>query len=423
MIHKRQKSKLFLGVIFILAALLWAQNYENLKKKIEAAGKLKFKQNTPIRYMDKIQFKNYITSTFDSDYPVELFEKDSVFIRLMGFEDKNVDVRKTRKKLILNSVGGVYNEKKKEIAALNEYRETDLIHSMILVHELRHSLQDQYFGLTTLLGQNSVFDDRNIAVLAAIEGDASFMMVKCGDLDAEMLTTNPNSEALMSFSPIAKLSLMSDYPPIIKNQLIMPYVEGLRFVNEVYKKKKWGGVNKILAAPPDSTEQILHPEKYMKREKPVNVMISYKPGSAGDAESEDEMFEIYHTGVIGEYYANVLIKSKDVFNETDYALGWGGDTFCIYKNAKTAAYFLVWKSLWDNETYCSNFYSDFKRFLEKKFSVNFKEGDANGNLFIAGRSPKSEDYFFLTKKEKKMFYARTDNRKRMNTFIYGGNYD
>ena len=391
---------------------------EILKKKVVNVGKLPFKQDVPVRYLDKNRLKNYIAALWDAEYPPALSEKESEWLRLMGFveaaaEKKEIDVRKTRKRLIVENAGGLYNEKSKELLALARYREVDYINAMILVHELRHAIQDQNFNLSALLDSRppSDFDDRRLAILAALEGDATFLMVQCSGLDAGILTSTPSADALMSFLPIARPSLLYREPAVIKHQLTMPYIHGLRFVSAVFNKKKWKGVNRIFLLPPTSSEQILHPEKYLKRENPVEVVIRYKP----------EGYRPVHSGVIGEYYLNILLESKGEEFPRDYALGWGGDTFQLYKNA--ASYFLAWESLWDKDIYCSHFYTDFKRFIEGHFNVEFKKGKVKGIDFIAGRAGAQDDYFFLVKTGIKIFYARSDNRDSMNALIYGGNYD
>jgi hypothetical protein len=391
---------------------------EILKKKVADVGKLAFKQDVPVRYLDLNQLKNYIATQWDAEYPTSLAENESEWLRLMGFMDrdaekKKIDVRSIRKRLLVENAGGLYNEKTKELLTLTRYREVDFINSMVLVHELRHALQDQYFNLTALLASRprSDFDDRRLAILAALEGDATFLMVQCSGLDAGVLTSTPRADALMSFLPIARPSLLYREPAVIKHQLMMPYIDGLRFVSAIFNKKKWKGVNRILLLPPASSEQILHPEKYLKRENPQEVIIQYEP----------EGYQPVHSGVIGEYYLNTLLEPKGEEFPRDYALGWGGDTFRIYKNA--ASYFLVWESLWDKDIYCSNFFADFKRFIERHFNVEFKKGNVKGIDFIAGRAGAGEDYFFLMKTGVKMFYTRSDNRDQMNAFIYGGNYD
>jgi hypothetical protein len=397
------------------------KDIESLKKMIAVLGKLPFKQDIPIRYMSKTRLQENIAARFDADYPEKLSEKEGEFIRLMGFVDRKVDVRRLRKRILLNNAGVWYNSKTKELLALYEYQDIDFIHAMVLAHGLRHSIQDQYFDLSALAGGHSDFDDRKLGVLAAIKGDATFLMLQSSDMNADILLSSPEGKSLFSYAPIIKPSLLYRQPLVLKYQLLMPYVEGLRFVNAVFKKKKWKGVNEILRDPPESTEQILHPDKYFKREKPVKVTISYKP----------EGYELFHSGVIGEYYLKVLLKPQNSLFLADYANGWGGDTFHIYKKPKNEqdssnSYFLVWESVWDRDkkvNYCSRFHTDFKRFIEKRFHVNFKKGKVKGVNFIAGQSQSGEGYFFLTRLGYKIFYARSNNRKQMNTFIYGGHYD
>ncbi len=397
------------------------EDIESLKKHITVVGQLPFKEDIPVRYLGKTSLQKYIARRFDKDYPEELSRKEAEFIRLMGFVDREVNVRRLRKRILINNAGVWYNQESKELLALHEYQDFDFVHGMVLAHQLRRALLDQHFDLTALAGGRSDFDDRKLAVLTAIKGDATFIMVLFSDMNADILLSSPDGDALFSYAPIIKPTLLYRKPLVFKYQLLMPYLEGLRFVNAVFKKKKWKGVNEILNDPPESTEQILHPDKYFNKEKPVSVTISYNP----------EGYKLFHSGVIGEYYLNVLLKpEKSLFLE-DYANGWGGDTFHIYKKPGTkdetsGSYFLAWKSVWDRDkkvNYCSHFHTDFKRFIERRFHVNFKKGKVKGINFIAGLSQSGEGYFFLARLGYTVFYARSNNRKQMNTFIYGGHYD
>ncbi len=401
--------------VFAFAQASQKSGVDDLKEKVAALGKLDFKRDVSIHYVDKTRLKKYISAWFEKEYPEHLSGKENEWIRLMGFaeNDAEIDARNTRKRIFLDNTGGLYNEDTDELLVLDQYRELNYLNSMVLVHELRHALQDQNFNLAGILGACSFsdFDDRRLAVLAALEGDATFLMVQYSGMDADILASSPTSDALMSFLPAANPSWLHREPGIIKNQLLMPYIHGLRFVTAVFKKKKWNGVNRILHLTPASTEQILHPEKYFNREAPVEVLIRYQP----------QGYSLFHSGVIGEYYLNVLLESREDYTDKDYALGWGGDTFHIYKNA--GSYFLLWESVWDKDIYGSNFFSDFERFIGKRFEVDLKKGNVRGIGFIAGKSEAREDYFFLVKMKDKIFYARSDNRDQMNALIYGGNYD
>jgi hypothetical protein len=385
---------------------------DELKKQVVATGILPFKADLPVKYLSRRQLKRYIESMVNREYSTEQAQKESRFLHLMGFTEHPLDLKRLRTEILTENAGGLYNEKTGELLVLEAFMDMNMINALIVVHELRHAIQDQQVGLARLLGTFSDFDDRRLAVLAALEGDASFVMARFSrefsaiPLDPELLTSY-NSDALMSFSPLAATGLLHRSPDIIKFQLMMPYIEGLKFTAAVFDRKKWKGVNRVLTAPPLSSEQVLHPEKYFKNERPIQVTILYKP----------EGYQLYHAGVLGEYYLNILLKQDDQY--VDVAAGWGGDGFALYRDGDD--YFLLWESSWDEEKYGSQFFFVFKKFLEHQFKVSFREGEVKGFAFLAGRS--RFGYFFLWRRGNEIFYARCSDRIQMNKFISGGLYD
>ena len=137
---------------FICAAILCAQaTVAELKKSVVEIGRLDFTSDVPVRYLDRAQLKSYIERLFDSDYPDDLAAKESEFFYLMGFTPEKISLKPLRKKIILENVGGMYNEKTKELLAVEEFRNLDMINTPALVHELRHAIQDQHFHLAEKL--------------------------------------------------------------------------------------------------------------------------------------------------------------------------------------------------------------------------------------------------------------------------------
>ncbi len=382
---------------------------QELKRRVEALGKLNYKTDIPVKYLGKNLLRKYIGARVEKEYPAEWAEKEEMFIRLMGFSDQSINIKNLHKKILTANACAQYNEKTKELIALKQYQAIDMMNAMIMVHELRHAALDAHFDLPALLGKYSDYDDRGLAILSAIEGDAAFTALLFNGFNPELMTSTYNSDPLLSFSPLGNSTQLYKTADIVKHRFTMPYIDGLRFVIAVFTKKKWKGLNNILASPPDSSEQILHPGKYIKREKPVPMTVQYRP----------EGYELYHSGVIGEYYLNVLLMPKPANKYMDFAYGWGGDTFNIYRNS--SSHFLAWKSAWDEEKFCTTFYFVFKQYIEKTFQVNFKEGNIKGSIFIAGQS--GDNYYFLRKARNEMIYVRTNDRSQMNKFIYGGNYD
>ena len=407
---------IFLFIFFLTSLCLPAQqdSIDALKLAVAKTGKLKFKSDVPVKYFDKKALKNYITDLFQKEYPDALLEKEQLYLELMGFiHKKKINLKEERKQIFIENVGGLYNEKTGELYAIEEYRNIDYINALIVIHELRHAVQDQHFDLEKLLASRpaSDFDDRRLSLLAAIEGDATFVMARFGEFEASTLTSTHGADALLSFSPTGIKSRLANTPGILKHQLIMPYIQGLNFVDYVHKRRRWHGVNKLLKNPPLSSEQVLHPAKYYKKELPVNVKIAYRP----------EGYSLYFSGVIGEYYLNVLLMPLNGYR--DYALGWGGDRFEIYKNP-SASYFLLWESFWDKEAFCTGFYQAFKTFVEKTFQVNFRESGKNSYDFIAGKTAvATPTYFFISKEKNRIFYVTSNDRNQVNKFINGGYYD
>ena len=380
---------------------------DKLKKSIVEIGRLEFKRDVPVRYLDRAQMKKYIDDLFESDYPDELAGKEQEVIYLMGFTDKMIDLKPLRKKIILENVGGMYNEKTKELLAVEEFRELGMINASALAHELRHAIQDQHFQLAAVLGDLSDFDDRKLAALAAVEGDATLVMIRQLGFDPELIGAAFNPENVLSFSALAGASLLAAAPDIVKYQLLMPYLDGMKFSQAVFKAGKWKGLNRVLSHKPLSSEQILHPQKYLAGEKPQAVFTGFRPSRG----------ELAHSGVIGEYYLNVLLKNGPEI--TDTAAGWGGDLFSLYRHGDSRL--LLWESHWDAGSDCARFYADFQKFLENKFHFVFQDGQNSGRSFRAGNS--AAGYFFLHRDNARLFFARSDDRLQINELISGGLYD
>ena len=403
------RKPLLLLVVFLCLAFgrVYSAELEELKRSVVEIGRLKFTQDVPVRYLDRTQLKTYIERLFEEDYPEELAAKEEELIYWMGFTREKIALKPLRRKIILENVGGMYNEKTKELLAVEEFRHVDMLNAPALAHELRHAVQDQHFHLAALLGDLSDFDDRKLAALAAVEGDATLVMVQQMGFDPDLVNSAFSPENLLSFSAMAGATTLAAAPDIIKYQLLMPYLEGMKFSQEIVKERKWKGLNQVLGTKPLSSEQILHPQKYIANEKPQAVFTRFRPARG----------ELFHQGVLGEYYLNVLLKQGT--EVADVAAGWGGDLFTLYRDGTSRL--LLWESQWDTAADGSRFHADFRRFLEREFHVNFQDGSEQDRPFIAGSS--TAGYFFLRRDGARLFYARSNDRERINELISGGNYD
>lgn len=405
------KIRCFLTALVVFFCLaVWADSsaeLDKLKKSVAAIGHLGFERDVPVRYLDRAQLKGYIERLFESDYPDALAAKEEEALYWLGFTPEKIALKPLRRKIILENIGGMYNEKTRELLAVEEFRNIDMINAPALAHELRHAVQDQHFHLASLLGDLSDYDDRKLAALAAVEGDATLVMIRQLGFDPELIGEAFSPENVLSFSSMTGGAALGSAPDIVKYQLLMPYLDGMKFSQAVLKARSWKGLNQVLVRKPLSSEQILHPQKYLAAEKPLAVSTVFRPRQE----------ELYYSGVVGEYYLNVLLKNGPEI--ADAASGWGGDLFSLYRRGDSRL--LLWEALWDSPADCARFAASFQKFLETRFHVAFQDGQAAGRAFSAGNS--AAGYFFLHRDNARLFYARSNDRTQINELISGGIYD
>jgi hypothetical protein len=117
-------------------------------------------------------------------------------------------------------------------------------------------------------------------------------------------------------------------PPFITAQLVFPYQRGLAFVQRLVQVGggKWTLVDAAHRShPPVSTEQILHPDKYLRFEQPERVQLDLgKVLGAGWTRSV--------AGVIGEWETGELLAAGGG-GAAVAAAGWGGDRYELWQRS------------------------------------------------------------------------------------------
>lgn len=214
-----------------------------------------------------------------------------------------------------------------------------------LAHEIQHALQAQSFALPDLAGAPS--EEVRLARLAALEGDA--MVVMAAYIAAEQGA--PIGRALRRLSDLSRTMPLEELArgeghaalrgalPIARERLVFPYVAGMGLAADLHRAGGFPLVNQLLARPPASTEQVLHPEKYLAGEPPIPVRAPEPPPGYRVLESEP----------LGELQTRVVLERCAPAPEARAAAeGWGGDRFSVLSGpAREVA--LLWSSIWDTE--------------------------------------------------------------------------
>jgi hypothetical protein len=346
---------------------------EELKRKVEDVGQLRFRRNVPVDFMTRDELSRYIRDLFDSEYPPDVAEREERVLRALGFLESGEDLRSIRAEVLNENIAGFYDERPhvKKLFAISSSteRKLNLMNQLILSHELRHAIQDQHLDLGQVLGKMSDYDDRRLAALSLIEGDATLLMEKYmasgqpeGGTGLEGLLGGLGAEAMdgRSLAEMFAGPALRTAPAVVRQQLLVPYLEGRRLAGEIYKKDGFRSLNENLRSLPRSMEQVLHPEKYLGRvDEPIDVSLIETSGL--DIESE---------GRIGELFVRTLFEAALPREEgVEAAAGWGGDRYALWMG-DDGRYHLMWRTVWDTDRDAGEFFDALVRFG----SVHFGQG-------------------------------------------------
>lgn len=211
----------------------------------------------------------------------------------------------------------------------------------LLAYAYAHALQDQNFGLTEL-DARAASSDAELALRGLAEGDATLLtaLYRYGEL-AAVDWEHVESLLVRAQQPGVGGVLEGDRAWVRLRRF--PFREGRRFVEAAYASGGWQAVDRIYADPPRSTEQVLHPERYIEqRDLPTVLAVPDLAGVLGGGWKltfEDTMGEF----VLGLYLEQVLSDAL-AWRAVD---GWDGDRFVVWEG-EGGGQVWVWRTVWDS---------------------------------------------------------------------------
>jgi hypothetical protein len=217
----------------------------------------------------------------------------------------------------------------------------DLERELILAHELVHFLQHQaYPGLMDADPFWKSHDDVTAALQAALEGDA--LHYGFAALEIEPPAAEDLREALEEEDRGRTHGALAEAPALLRMTVAFPYVHG-------YGLSLREG-RALLASPPASTEQVLHPERRLEPFQAIDLgalRLALPEGCR--ARYED---------TLGELGLSVLLRDLGASAHPDAWQGWDGDRWVA---ADCGGRELVWLTAWDSEADAAEFAASYAR--------------------------------------------------------------
>src|SRR3954449_3922219 len=279
-----------------------------IERRVEAIRALRFESLPRPQTVSPAQAKRDGLEDLDRNYPATRRHADEEVLKLLGLLPATTDLRKLSGTIFGQGVAGYYDPRSKHLRIVRGAQTTNrFLYEITLAHELTHALEDQRFKLDL---ESSSSDDAGLANLSLVEGSATAVMFTYAE---QHFSAEQTLGGL--FSSLGQDT--SDLPPFIEAQLTFPYVQGQEFIKQLYAAGGWGVVNAAYRfRPPASTEQILHPDKYLAVELPDKVRLHATPGAG---------WRRVVGGTWGEWATGELLGT------TDAATGWGGDRYELWQ--------------------------------------------------------------------------------------------
>jgi hypothetical protein len=323
-----------------------AAAYDTIEQQMQAIRGLQATSKVQRDVMDKAALCRFLTDKFNTDNPPELVRGTEVMYKQLGLLPEDASLKDLEIQLLTSQVAGLYDDETKRMYVISSSQEAGPVERFIYSHEYTHALTDQAFDLRKVAGTATDQSDRSYARAALIEGDATLAMTLWArnNLSAQELL-----QAAGAADP-ASQAVLDSMPAILKDPLTFPYSSGLNLALGAYTAGGgYSGVDALYRNPPDSTEQVLHPDKLASREAPVQVAfpadLATRLGSGWKVSLQD---------TFGELLLGIILKDAGAANPDVAAAGWGGDRVALLEgpNGERA---VVLDTAWDTAADATEF--------------------------------------------------------------------
>ncbi len=344
------------------------------RKEIEATTSqlrgLEFLKPVDYQTLARKDVKAVIQRKINEQYSEAEFEAIRRGYVALGLLPEGFDLKQTYIDLLGEQIAAFYDQHTHQLFMFDDVALDNAQNRVILSHELVHALQDQHFTLRNLPLELKNNDDRVIATTALLEGDATMIMNDFMMGEASMKTVLDTATALLG----QNYEQLQKAPRLLRDTLIFPYLDGLKFCMALQERRGSEGVNEAYKRLPTSSTQILHPEKYFANEEPLPVLWENLTWNQLQPMADN---------VLGELGTRILLQewSEEALGRVA-AQGWRGDRYLIFEvnpkaQKESAKMALVWRSIWQGPMEQSRFANTAKAMWAKRYGAKVVDPESD----------------------------------------------
>ena len=336
--------------------------------------------------LGKPQVQQFLEQRIKEEIKPEEIRAEELTLKIFGLVPPDFDLKKTTVALLTEQAAAFYDFRKKKLFVIDSVPE--LVERTALVHELAHALADQHFNLQRFIERASQNDDRSMARLAVMEGQATWLMSEyLAARSGQSLKDSPALVKLMSSSLEASAGqypVFERSPLYLRQTLLFPYAQGMLFQQAVVEKLGQAAFSEVFRRPPESTQEVLHPDKYQAGAKPISPPLPALASERG--------YRNLVEGSIGELDHAILLRQYAGEKESEaLSPAWRGGSYKLLEHKNDHRLVLAYASQWESPAAARKYFRLYQQVLKgkwKRFEVSSETATT-----LAGRG--DDGYFLL----------------------------
>lgn len=365
---------------------------EALKPKLARARQLAFKTDVSASYQSTTDFRDYMRRSAKKEQQ-RLKERSNALVAL-GLLPSDTDFASAIEHAYATQAAAYYDPDVKRFYFVMAPTNIMML-DVVSAHELTHALQDQHFGLTTYFAGADT-SDALTARRFVVEGDAMLSSMACliydktnlAELTSDQISAmRPKLEEIANAAPSnmatmlrqqasasrsmdkdleKSLDALDSIPHTILVPLMDAYMKGAILVLDAYERGGWASVNALYDRPPESTEQVLHPnERFLAAvDHPRHVTLP-----------QLNNYTLIDSDVLGELQWGVYFSLWKHDGGDSIQQNWDGDRYAVLRSKDGSLISLV-ATIWDGEYDAKQFYDAYASSIVTRYAGERRtEGD------------------------------------------------
>src|SRR5215471_1959600 len=380
-------SRLFLLALLASAALAQSLTslFEQVNPMLNELSKItgwKVEHSVPAQILPKTNFRRYMQDRIREGNPREIHAEE-LTLKMFGLVPKDFNLAGETVDLMSEQAAAYYDYQKKRLFVLDSTPNGEE-QRMALVHELAHALADQHHALGKFMREGALDDDAATARQAVMEGQANWLTFAYlsyhdgGKPEIPEPLLDQVSSSAGANGP--EFPVYTSAPLYIRESLVFPYNQGTRFQDAIYRKLGKRAFDEVFTHPPQSSQQIMHPEEYFLQVEPSMPEPATLDPLLGQ---QARQFRLLTDGALGEFDFSALLRQYVGEREGSIAAAHiRGGAFRLYEHKRERYPVLACTTRWDSPDAARAYFSLYKRVLQGKWRKLEIDGDSG--TFLSG---------------------------------------